>query len=774
MAKAAPEAEARHRVFGVRHHGPGSARALLRALADYAPDAILIEGPPDADALVPLAGDEAMVPPVALLVWARDAPGRAAAYPFAEFSPEWQALRWAAAHGVEARFMDLPQTHQLGPPDAGAGDDGEEPTADDAGDTSPPPWQPPDPLGTLAEALGDDDPEAAWERLVELRADPTAIFEAVAALIGELRAAHEAEAGEVDAPWALREARREAFMRETIRGALAAGRERVAVVCGAWHAPALASLAGVTADRARLRGLPKTKVDATWIPWTHGRLAQRSGYGAGVSCPGFYAHVFRSGGDAGLRWVSEAARLLRERGVDVSPAHVIHTVRLADALAALRDATTPGLSELRDAMRAALCDGDDAPMLLVRDALEVGEVLGAVPESAPRVPLAADLERLQRALRLKPTPEPRRLELDLREESGRAKSALLHRLELLGVPWGEPEGTSGRGTFKEAWRLVWEPELAVRVVEAALWGNTVEDAASACVVARGRAEGLVGRAALLDRALTAELDAAAAALVPLVDDAAATAADVAVLMDALPALARVLRYGDVRGTAAARLRPVVDALIERVLVGLPPACASLDDGAAEAMVKRVAEVQGAVTLLDTAGGAGEPERRAAWSAVLAGLADDDGMHGLLRGVACRLLLDQGALDQDALSRHARRTFSPGTPPTTASLWLGGLLRGSALLLVELDALWGILDAWLSELTDAAFVEVLPLVRRAFADFAPGERRAMAARLGRRRGAGAGAGEQAPADAWRGVDRARAELVLPVLRELLGPFEEPTS
>ena len=54
--------------FGVRHHGPGSARALERALAELEPDAVLIEGPPDADAILPVAGDDAMLPPVALLV----------------------------------------------------------------------------------------------------------------------------------------------------------------------------------------------------------------------------------------------------------------------------------------------------------------------------------------------------------------------------------------------------------------------------------------------------------------------------------------------------------------------------------------------------------------------------------------------------------------------------------------------------------------------------------------------------------------------------------
>lgn len=100
-------------LLGVRHHGPGSARAVRAALDAARPRVVLIEGPPEADALVPLAADEDMRPPVALLAHAVDEPGRSSFWPFAEFSPEWVAIRWAQAHGVPARFIDLPAGHTL-------------------------------------------------------------------------------------------------------------------------------------------------------------------------------------------------------------------------------------------------------------------------------------------------------------------------------------------------------------------------------------------------------------------------------------------------------------------------------------------------------------------------------------------------------------------------------------------------------------------------------------------------------------------------------------
>lgn len=100
-------------LLGVRHHGPGSARAVRAALAAARPRVVLIEGPPEADALIPLAADEDMRPPVALLAHAVDEPGRSAFWPLAEFSPEWVAIRWALEHDVPARFIDLPATHTL-------------------------------------------------------------------------------------------------------------------------------------------------------------------------------------------------------------------------------------------------------------------------------------------------------------------------------------------------------------------------------------------------------------------------------------------------------------------------------------------------------------------------------------------------------------------------------------------------------------------------------------------------------------------------------------
>ena len=146
-------------------------------------------------------------------------------------------------------------------------------------------------------------------------------------------------------------------MRQTIRAAEAEGFRRIAVVCGAWHAPALAAdRAGRKDDAALLKGLPKAKVAATWVPWTHGRLASRAATARGSSRP---AGIIISGHPSLVieRWVTRVGPPAPRGGPRRLLGPVIETVRLAEALAALRAALArPARAER--GVQAVFCFGD--------------------------------------------------------------------------------------------------------------------------------------------------------------------------------------------------------------------------------------------------------------------------------------------------------------------------------------------------------------------------------------------------------------------------------
>jgi hypothetical protein len=754
-------------VFGIRHHGPGCARSLRLALEALKPDAILVEGPPDAEDVLPLLSRKEFEPPVALLIYPVEAPERAVFYPFALFSPEWQALLYAVEHNVPVRFIDLPQWHRLAmEKEAGIAnllkEESEKNEQSDAGPSATKAGAQPqeevepsledDPIGLLALAAGYQDRELWWEHQIEQRQDATGLFDGIMEAMTALRSQQtHSRAFEPE---------REAYMRQIIRAAEKEGRERIAVVCGAWHAPALANRGPAKEDHAVLKGLPKTKTAATWVPWTYSRLSYRSGYGAGVASPGWYDHLWRSRDRAAVRWSAHVARLLREEDLDASSASVIETVRLAETLAALRELPLPGLAELNEAALTVLCHGDTTPMRLIREKLEIGDRLGKVPEDTPAAPLQRDLESQQKALRLKPTTEIKQLDLDLRNDTDRRRSHLLHRLRLLQIPWGEFQQAGGKtSTFHELWKLQWQPEFVVALIEASVWGHTVAQASAASVAKKADdAKELPVLTALLDGTTLADLPDATTHVLGRVQALAAVSADVRHLMDALPPLAQVARYGDVRRTRTEQVLPILEGLFERILVGLPGACASLDDDAAARMVESIGNVQRSLDLLENAA------ERSAWQQVLRELADRESIHGLVRGWCCRLLLEQRALGEAELERRARLALSPAVPLLQAATWIEGLLRGSGLVLLHEEALWLALDQWLRELGAEPFVELLPVLRRAFAGFQAPERRAMAEKV---KSLGNERKPRRPVASDLEINAERAARVLPVLARVLG-------
>jgi hypothetical protein len=746
-------------ILGIRHHGPGSTRMLVRALSAVRPDAVLIEGPTDASGVVPLASEAGMVPPVALLVYAPDVPSDAWYYPFAEFSPEWQAIRWGLKAKAEVRFIDLsPSLRSGGRTQKQAGEQELIPTS--ALETAPPAEPRQYPLEALARAAGFADGEAWWGRLIEERRgedDPLDVFKAIAEAMGSARA----ELGPTpDDP---QEPVREAQMRQSIRAAIKEGYQRIVVVCGAWHAPVLTveSLRSFAAkaDEGLLKKLVKRKTAATWIPWTYDRLSYQSGYGAGITSPGWYEHLWMNHDQISTRWLTKVARFMREEDLDASPAGVIESVRLADSLATLRGRSVAGLDELSEATLSVLCHGNPVPMRVIEEKLIVGSRLGEIPEGSPSVPLQRDLAALQKSLRMKVSAQHAVLDLDLRERIDISRSRLLHRLSVLGIPWGKLGADQRRrsSTFHEVWELRWRPEFAVAVIEAARWGNTVVDAAVACVQDRAKhAHDLAELTLLLDHVMLGDLPGAVGALASRIQTISTVAASIGSLMDALPPLTRILRYGNVRKTDAALVHPLVDGLFARICAGLVPACGSLDDDAAGGMRDRLDAVSAALRTLARA------EYTEPWHTELRKLGDAD-VHGLVAGRAWRLLLDAQACGSEPAAARVSLALSPGNEPGHSSAWVEGFLSRSGAVLVHDQKLLAIIDSWVCALAPAAFEQVCPIARRTFSTFAKPERRMIGESI--RRGIGVAQTDGiAHEDDY---DPARGRAVEPVLRLILG-------
>jgi hypothetical protein len=255
----------------------------------------------------------------------------------------------------------------------------------------------------------------------------------------------------------------------------------------------------------------------------------------------------------------------------------------------------------------------------------------------------------------------------------------------------------------------------------------------------------------VEAALLADLSETIPGLMTRVQQVAAASADMPHLMEALPPLANVLRYGNVRQTDTGMLRQVVDELVTRICIGLPPACSALDDDAAQGIFMRINAVQNALGMLQN------ETHAAAWAGTLEQLVTD-GIHGLVRGRACRLLFEQGNAGELTAMRMSR-ALSPGTPAAQSAAWVQGFLQGGGQALIHHPHLWSLVDEWVLALPEDMFIASLPLLRRTFSSFSAPERRQIG-EMARTGGKGTSNGGEV------NLDKARMEQALTLVKLIL--------
>ncbi|WP_428003073.1 DUF5682 family protein [Acidovorax sp.] len=474
----------------VRHHSPACAWALRHLLREVRPAAVLIEGPDDLDALLPLLQDPLTRTPVAWLCQAtREAkaeppdPGEegteaepesaaprtvtsSSFYPLCDYSPEWIAVREGVALGAQVALIDLPWRHKAWERRYGEGDGGEETQAPDTARSQMEErhFAHSRYLNAMARQLGCVDHHDLWDRLFELRtpealADWRTLFADVFSWCAMARQDYEPEVLEAELSLP-----RERHMAAHIRRWRNDVTGPIVVVTGGFHtaellrswktAPPLAAPAKAAAKKNKA-----TEPDAWLIRYSFEQLDALNGYGAGMPSPGYYQRTWEA---------LEALQAPAQRDVPATGAvHPLTVVALdlltrfaqqtraqdqADAvstalvqaaalqavrLAELRGNAGPGRQDLLDAIRSCFVKGamDEGTRGFTADlrAFLGGTRIGDVPPSAGSPPLIEDARRLARAagVRLDDSAS-RTVRLDLyRKPSHRERSRFLHAMAYL-------------------------------------------------------------------------------------------------------------------------------------------------------------------------------------------------------------------------------------------------------------------------------------------------------------------------------------------------------
>lgn len=714
-------------IFGIRHLSPGGAYHLLRFLDEINPTAVLVEGPSDAEAELGFITAEKARPPLAILAYSVALPVRTILYPFAVYSPEYQALLWAHQHGVPAHFIDLPSGVFLALEYADPRAD-----ADGAPETD---------LGELyrrwAEIAGEPDHETYWERYFEHNLEPGAYRAAAREFGRSLRELSRDGRRETAVNLV-----REAYMRRRISEIADTGHDpgRIVVVTGAFHTEALSLDLTPMTDR-ELAALPKLESRWTLMPYSYFKLSTQSGYGAGNQAPAYYEMLWECLrlGDPGrlpARYLATLAGHLRAAGTYRSPAEVIEGVRLADSLAALHGGCRPTLKDLRDA--AVVCLGHGHPVAIAQAAAltEVGTALGELPEGVSRTPIQDDFYRALRLLKLEryKTAVAVDLDLDLREnrrvQSEAAayldlqRSFFLHRLVELGVSFAKPRPAAQQNaTWAETWTLQWTPEAEIALVESTLRGETVELAAAFALQERLDGSAKVDEAAAVIGTscacgLPAMMDKARVRLQQLAVDSGAFGEIAA----AARSLAVVIGYGDIRRLDVAHFIPLLQQLFVKGALLLVDA-AACNDEASHAVLAAVNAMHAvAVEHFRTID-------EELWLSRLGELATRDDRNPRLSGYACAILLERNTIDEQSLAREVSRRLSPGIDADLGAGWFEGLSLRNRYALLSRAGLWAQLDAYLASLDPAQFRRALVYLRRAFGGFSPAEKRSIAETLG---------------------------------------------
>lgn len=704
--------------FGVRHHSPACAFYAEEFLRRTQPEVLLIEGPSDLSGLIPQLCAPEVELPGAILAYTEEAPVHTALYPFAEFSPEYAAMKWAVKNGVEVRFCDLPSDCVL------AQIQQESPDKEESPDSPPNVYE-------RLEAVSGMDNGSFWEYCFE-QCESYEDFLAAAENYGaELRSFSG------DDP---QNSLREAFMRRVISECEAAHPgANIAVLTGAFHTAGLKNVPFTEQDRALTEKLPSVPSKATLMPYSYFRLSERSGYGAGCRAPGYNELMWycrRSGDirDSAAQYLAKIAQYQREHGFACSTAEVIEAKRLADTLASMRGGKLPNLADLRDAAVTCLGHGSFAEISLACADVEIGTKIGSMPEGAVCTSVQEDFTRQLKELKLEKyrKASAEELPLDLREnlrvKTEKAafidlgRSFFLHRLKSLGVSFcTQKPRPQDNATWAELWELRWSPQAEIEIVEASLKGDTVEQAAANALSLRlAEADSVAETAKLLDTAFECGLPDCVKTAASSVQRQTAECSSAAEIGRALGTLSGIMRFGSIRRLELSSLPELMEKLFLRFCLCLPSGMVC-DRPAAEQLITAVSAVNDACVAHDFLDG----ER---FTALLSDIADNNFASPLLSGFCCVVLMERGLIAPGKLSELIGRRISPGFAAEGA-LWFEGFSKKNRRALISRLSVWEKLCGFTAELSPEEFKPVLVCLRRTFAEYTPAERSDIAENIG---------------------------------------------
>lgn len=711
------------RVFPVRHHSPAAARCLIGFLDEARPKAVLIEGPTDADGLIDAVVDAGTEPPVALLSYLPGGSGIAVLHPFADYSPEYVALREARRRNIPVAFCDIPAAATLARLKAmreaweaeaekalAAEAAGEKAPSQDALEGGPEQgfWE------RVGEASGYESFHEFWDTAFEIPAHSTADYVRLTMAFGRLARESRKESMMDPEEW---DRVRERHMRAAVDKLVASGLkpEEIVVVCGAFHGPAFED--GDFLDGSM--GPAPADARMTLIPYSYPRLAQQRGYASGNRAPRYYGRVQARGGDFGQTTMETLIGLgeqLRLRGHNASLADIIDAYRLANILARMREKAGPGLEEVRESAVACMAQGQELVIGQVWDGTVVGTAVGKVSARIARTSLQEEFHTEVENRRIPATDEAAEFWLTLTLPGAVDASIFLHRLGIAGVPFARTvetaTGPNRLSRAREKWETQWTPSTEMALVERVVLGETIAQVCVSLLRAKLKdAQGVAAASEVLLDAAVCDLPDLYADALTRVEHASTAADDFAALATASQNIAALLAYGTTRKIDPAQLKDLLARLIHRAATALHHIGKPDQEGADLAC-------NGLKTLFEVARAHAKGD--AMVDGALRWAAGSSTLHPQVAGLAASLLHLSKTISDEELEAFVRLRIGAGADPLESAQYLGGMLSVNRVALVKNRAIIAFLDGIITGMPFPQMVELLPVFRRALSGMSRSE------------------------------------------------------
>lgn len=501
--------------FPIRHHSPACSYHLLKVIEQYKPDCILVEGPQNANRLIPVLTHEDTAMPIAFYYFYKDkgklidenADNYKCYYPFLNTSPEYNALLEAKRLNITGSFIDLPYGEILihTKENTGIRKEAEIQSYNDDYYLSE---------NKVFEAVCEKTHmrsfEEFWERFFETDALFISTEDFVARMMSYCYLTRQ------NTPQSIMENDgcliRENFMASNILEA-SKSHKRILVVTGGFHSYGIYSLikSEKKIKKPKLHSFDEKQQNVYAMVYTLEAADALNGYASGMQNPGFYESVWQkikanpdsvetAYENTVFDILLKTAKQAGKEKLLITMSDILSAVTMYDGLRLIRDKKSVGLYELYDSVQSCFIKGEvnaasDLPLRILSK-IATGSEVGSLCQTDDKIPLIADFEEQCKKYRLKTNLViEQRIELDIFSKKTHMDiSRFFYRMNFLETGFAKRiKGADiinniDRSRIREIWTYARNISTDTALIDSSAYGATIEEACTIIAARRLRGE----------------------------------------------------------------------------------------------------------------------------------------------------------------------------------------------------------------------------------------------------------------------------------------------